>query len=85
MVREPHSPDTAGRRVLRFHGELHVVLREEADGSVTGHSFVERSVGSECPRVGSASRASPVLMLEALHALRRCDERAPWRPRAPDA
>jgi CubicO group peptidase (beta-lactamase class C family) len=76
MVCELHAPDAEGRRVFRVNDKLHVIFREEPDGSVSGLSFVERGVPSECPRVGAADEPSGVLTLEALHALRRSDERA---------
>lgn len=75
MVCELHAPDAEGRRVFRVNDKLHVVFRSESDGAVSGLSFVERGVQSDCPRVGAAPQTSDVLSLEALHALRRSDER----------
>ncbi|HVS19167.1 MAG TPA: serine hydrolase domain-containing protein [Planctomycetota bacterium] len=77
MVCDLHAPDAEGRRVFRVNEKIHVVFDEDSDGSVLGLTFVERGVESDCPRVGEgAETGDHTLTLEALHALRKSDERA---------
>lgn len=76
MVCELHAPDDEGRRVFRVNGKIHVRFCEEPGGAVSGLTIVESGVPLECPRVGEAAVEPQTLSLEALHALRRSDERA---------
>jgi len=76
MLCELHAPDGEDWRVFRVN-ELLAVRFLEADGAVSGLAFRERGQVVECPRVeGSGEVAAAMLSLEALHALRRSDERA---------
>jgi CubicO group peptidase (beta-lactamase class C family) len=75
MLCELHAPDAEGRRLFRIDERIHVVFDEESDGTVLGLIFVERGMESDCPRVGEVAAAPELLSLEALHALRRSDER----------
>lgn len=77
MLCELHAPDAEGRRVFRDNEKIHVVFDEDSDGSVLGLTFVEQGVELDCPRVGDgAETGDATLTLEALHALRKSNERA---------